>query len=492
MKVLCRGISFGYVYNYNPHNKQIDNDKIEQEKKRFLKAIEKCSFGYGLVGRKVNGYLRENLNELRLFITDPQMIEKVLDRISRYQETATNAFAKIIEVIIKSIKNAKQQLKFVEVKQNMMCLLSEDKIDLPSDKPLILVVDNLYPKELVALKENIKGIVIRNSDTFLPIEQLVKQTCIPTAIIPGFKMNDGEYIKLDLKTKIITKIHTKKKEHQVGESLLVKQNDTINKDYAIYLDLFSLNNLDNHVVDIVEGVGLFKTENLLYNEQIYPTKGKQVSIYKKILSRFYPKPVYLKLFDFSKQNTAPFLKESAVHCFCFYDIMHNFYTEQIDALLTANKTYGNLKIVIPMIRENHDFCHILKIIEDYKKTNSKNSSNLSVGVMLETAKAFENINSYKNVDFMIVGTDNLAKELFFCEEDNLFDNKIEVEFLLEPIKVISRFCKRHKIDYFLSGNFIQEEKNFLRLVKSKEKRFILSSYLLPKALEIIGNQAVKK
>ena len=117
---------------------------------------------------------------------------------------------------------------------------------------------------------------------------------------------------------------------------------------------------------------------------------------------------------------------------------------------------------------------------------------LKLGVMLETFEAFENLNDYKTVDFISIGTNDLSTELYLTDRSKITDYVYHTKSMIEPIKTISKFSKRHNVPYSICGDLASNTDSFSKLLRSQEIGFSFPESFLNQAIYLINTYVVEK
>ena len=108
-----------------------------------------------------------------------------------------------------------------------------------------------------------------------------------------------------------------------------------------------------------------------------------------------------------------------------------------------------------MIENGRQFQELKKMI--VKIARSLRIKTPPIGMMLETQGALLNLEDFKTVDFISIGTNDLCSELFNISRDEvlLFDDLYDD--LLNVIERVIKFGKRSKVDISICGELISKK-----------------------------------
>ncbi len=200
------------------------------------------------------------------------------------------------------------------------------------------------------------------------------------------------------------------------------------------------------VTNGAEGIGLYRTEQIIEEMGIFPTEDEQVKIYSDLSSRIYPNIIIIRAFDiggdkfeflnFKEPN--PFLGLRGVRL-----LLENpsLFKTQIKAVLRSSRN-KNIYFMIPMITTMREIRTVKKIIEDCKaELNSqkiKYDKNLKIGIMIEVPSSAVMAYEYASeVDFVSIGTNDLIQYLMAVDRGNDLVSDLFQEFSPAVIRTIS-------------------------------------------------------
>ena len=501
------GVSSGYAIgnclvkqktNLSNVRYNISISSVQKEIIRLEKAVKVSILDIKKIIKKITHHKNDIYKEMKFMLEANISIIRssslMKDAKQRIREDLINAEYAVDEVlnkhskIFKRIKDDYLKDRFDDVRDvctRIIENLQKKKVQTSIKNNQILFSSELSPSDLLAnAKIKFLGLASMFGGPEGHFAIVARSLSIPTVV--GVKnaikyLKNGEKIIIDgdkglliknpsKKTILIykKKIEEKKNEDQKLNSFI--KTIPVTKDKKRVRIEANVDDSDEVKISMkkgIDGIGLYRTEYLFMNKKTIPSEQDQFNSIKKTLMHLKGKPLTIRTLDVGNDKKVPsiekYLTKSPNPALGLRAIrltlaFPKIFKRQITAILRAS-SYGNIRIMLPMVSNVSELIETKKIITEVKKDLLKKKrlkiTTPKIGVLIETpAAALISEELAKNCDFFAIGTNDLTMYTLAIDRGDEEVAKIYDPGHLSVLKLIhmtARSADRNKIPVSICG-----------------------------------------
>jgi phosphotransferase system enzyme I (PtsI) len=509
-----------------------DITDVEKSKQDLIEALAKSKKELN----KIFSIAREKMDDVRaaifeaqiMILDDPILIENINkrieeekkqpeyivdDEISKYQ-------AKMILSHESYMKERAQDIE--DIKQRIIRNLQKKRWQSRIQQDVIVVTESLTPADTLLLSRNKVLAFVTDHGGLTSHAAIISRSLNIPAVVGTHnateQIEDGDKLIIDgfhgyillnptkEQIKFFSKKHEKLVELQKGLEELQDQPAVTKdgKEIKLLANVDVSGEIDLVITSGAQGIGLYRSEQILDETGEFPTEDELEVIYSKLSSRIYPNHITIRAYDIGGdkfrfldyQEPNPFLGLRGIRL-----LLENpaLFKNQVRAVLRASIN-KNIKFMLPMVTTITEVRKSKKYIDECKRELRKKKipfdNDIQIGIMVEVPSAALLIKEFaEEVDFFSIGTNDLIQYLMAVDRGNDLVSDLYQEFspvVLRTMKYILNDAAKSGTPVSICGEMAADTLAMPLLIGLGLEELSLSPTTIPYAKRIIRNFEYKR
>ena len=461
------------------------------------------------------------------FLSDPQLRVDVIEKISTDKKNVNDALIETLADMVqlfKSMEDEYLQARAADIQDIGNRILkhlnkSESAFNRQFEPDTIIIAEDLAPSDTITMDtKHVIGFATQAGSKTSHTSIIAKAKGIPAVVGCGDDLTtvkNRDTVVLDGTTGLV---FINPKQEIIDEYSYKRANYIQNSEKLKQLKEISATTTDGTTITLLanisssddmeavfdnggEGVGLLRTELLFMDRDTFPTEDEQFEFYRKVALHSKGKPVVIRTIDIGGDKQLPYFGLPAEqNPFLGYRAIRicldrtDLFITQLKAILRA-ATFGDLKIMLPMISNVQEVRQAKSIIAQAKQELAQNNApfkaDIELGIMIEIPSAAITADILaKEVDFFSIGTNDLCQYTLAVDRMNEKISHLYDPFnpaLLRLINYVIQQADQHKIHVGMCGEMAADPLATLLLLGMGLTDFSMSATAIPIIKNIVIN-----
>ena len=475
------GIVITKAYLFNKEKIEINNGEItdiEEAKRNLEEAIAKSKKElnkiFSLAKEKMEATRAAIFEAQLMILDDPVLLSNINLRIEKERKQpeyiVNDEISKYQQLMILSHESymAERASDIEDIKNRIIRNLQKKRWQSKIISNLIVISENLTPADTILFSRcNVQGFITDHGGLTSHAAIISRSLNIPavvgthnatkhikdgdTLIVDGFHgyiLVNPSQDQIDYFNNKIEKLS----ELQTGLKELIDKpaTTTDGREITLLANVDVTGEIDLVITNGAQGIGLYRTEQVLEELGEFPSENEQARIYSNLSARVYPSPLTIRAFDiggdkfkfFAFDEPNPFLGLRGIRL-----LLENItlFKTQIRAVLKASKN-KNIEYMLPMVSTISEIRRAKQLIEECKKELIQEKEifdkNIKIGIMIEVPSAA--LMTYElalEVDFLSIGTNDLIQYIMAVDRGNDLVSDLYQEFHPSVVRTLYHIVK---------------------------------------------------